>query len=163
MYIVYLTLANGPACAANPWRKRRAEKSSPLSPSMNAVFANTFGDLPLQPERGYVAGLEWSLPSPPAFHTFGDSLPVIRPSFINSPSSKNGFVFSRGVALKKARKLPFSNVWIFLAWFSFHERFFGFFQNQKTKKQKKSSFFQFLFLFGKKLWKKLSSFFQVAM
>jgi hypothetical protein len=25
-------------------------------------------------------GLEWVLPSPPAFHTFGDSLPVIRPT-----------------------------------------------------------------------------------
>jgi hypothetical protein len=25
-------------------------------------------------------GLEWALPSPPAYHTFGDQLPVTRPT-----------------------------------------------------------------------------------
>lgn len=50
LYIVYLTLAEGPACAENPW----TSKQTP------------------------VATLEWTLPSPPAFHTFGDQLPVIR-------------------------------------------------------------------------------------
>lgn len=53
-YIVYVTLAHSPKCANNPWRNEADQ------------------DL-----RG---GLEWVLPSPPAFHTFSDSLPVIRPT-----------------------------------------------------------------------------------
>jgi cytochrome c oxidase subunit 1 len=53
-YIVYLTLAEGPKCANNPWAE---------------------GD-----EAEVSGGLEWMLPSPPAFHTFGDMLPVIRPT-----------------------------------------------------------------------------------
>ena len=53
-YIVYLTLAHGPKCRNNRWRADDAQDT-----------------------RG---GLEWVLPSPPAFHTFGDSLPVIRPT-----------------------------------------------------------------------------------
>lgn len=51
-YIVYLTLANSPKCANNPWSDE---------------------------ETAY--GLEWMLPSPPAYHTFGDMLPVIRPTY----------------------------------------------------------------------------------
>ena len=53
-YIVYLTLAYGPKCRNNPWSSDDK-----------------------QDVRG---GLEWVLPSPPAFHTFGDQLPVIRPT-----------------------------------------------------------------------------------
>lgn len=53
-YIVYLTLAFGPKANNNPWRA--ADKQDVRS------------------------GQEWILPSPPAFHTFGDSLPVIRPT-----------------------------------------------------------------------------------
>ena len=52
-YIVYLTLAYGPKCANNPWTENQDSTAG---------------------------GLEWVLPSPPAFHTFGDSLPVIRPT-----------------------------------------------------------------------------------
>jgi heme/copper-type cytochrome/quinol oxidase subunit 1 len=55
-YILYLTLANSGPCANNPW----VEESSSTSTSN---------------------GLEWVLPSPPAFHTYGDQLPVIRPSY----------------------------------------------------------------------------------
>lgn len=51
-YIVYLTLAYGPKCRPNARRTDR--------------------------EQGVRSGLEWVLPSPPARHTFGDSLPVIR-------------------------------------------------------------------------------------
>jgi cytochrome c oxidase subunit 1 len=53
-YIVYLTLAYGPKCADNPWTTDE--------------------------KQGIRSGLEWVLPSPPAFHTFGDQLPVIRPT-----------------------------------------------------------------------------------
>lgn len=53
-YIVYLTLRYGPKRAANPWRSDR--------------------------EQGVSGGIEWVLPSPPAFHTYGDCLPVIRPT-----------------------------------------------------------------------------------
>ena len=53
-YIVYLTLAEGPKCANNPWVESEESEVS--------------------------GGLEWMLPSPPAFHTFGDMLPVIRPT-----------------------------------------------------------------------------------
>lgn len=52
-YIVYLTLAHGPKCANNPW-----------SDQQDVVTGS----------------LEWALPSPPAYHTFGDQLPVIRPT-----------------------------------------------------------------------------------
>ena len=52
-YIVYLTLAYGPKCANNPWTENQDSTAG---------------------------GLEWVLTSPPAFHTFGDSLPVIRPT-----------------------------------------------------------------------------------
>lgn len=51
-YIAYLTLAEGPKPANNPWTE-----DSEVS-----------------------GGLEWMLPSPPAYHTFGDMLPVIRPT-----------------------------------------------------------------------------------
>lgn len=51
-YIVYLTLAEGPKCANNPWAEGQDAEVS--------------------------GGLEWMLPSPPAYHTFGDMLPVIR-------------------------------------------------------------------------------------
>jgi heme/copper-type cytochrome/quinol oxidase subunit 1 len=51
---VYLTLAHGPKCANNPW---------------------TSSD-----KQDIASGLEWILPSPPAYHTFGDQLPVIRPT-----------------------------------------------------------------------------------
>lgn len=54
-YIVYLTLAYGPKCADNPWTTDDKQGIT----------------------RG---GLEWVLPSPPAFHTFGDQIPVIRPT-----------------------------------------------------------------------------------
>lgn len=53
-YIVYLTLRFGPKCRPNPWRP--------------------------DSDRGVRGGIEWVQPSPPAFHTFGDSLPVIRPT-----------------------------------------------------------------------------------
>ena len=53
-YIVYLTLAYGPKCRNNRWRADDAQDT-----------------------RG---GLEWVLPSPPRYHQFGDSLPVIRPT-----------------------------------------------------------------------------------
>lgn len=51
-YIVYETLANSGPCANNPWS-----------------------------EEETAGGLEWVLPSPPAYHTFGDQLPVIRPTY----------------------------------------------------------------------------------
>lgn len=54
-YIAYLTFANSPKVANNPWSD---EETS--------------------------FGLEWMLPSPPAYHTFGDQLPVIRPTFAKS-------------------------------------------------------------------------------
>lgn len=50
-YIVYLTLAFGPSVGPNPWSKEETAST-----------------------------LEWLLPSPPAFHTFGDQVPVIRPT-----------------------------------------------------------------------------------
>ena len=53
-YIVYMTLAEGPKCANNPWAENQ--------------------------EADVSGGLEWMLPSPPAYHTFGDMLPVIRPT-----------------------------------------------------------------------------------
>lgn len=53
-YIVYLTQAHGPKCANNPWT---SEDSQDVS-----------------------YGIEWVLPSPPAYHTFGDQIPVIRPT-----------------------------------------------------------------------------------
>jgi cytochrome c oxidase subunit 1 len=56
-YIVYCTLANGPKCANNPWADMEDAEVS--------------------------GGLEWMLPSPPAYHTFGDMLPVIRPTPIS--------------------------------------------------------------------------------
>lgn len=56
LYIMYLTLAFGAPCDENPW-----------SDSENV---NDDG----------VASLEWVLPSPPAFHTFGDEMPVLRPT-----------------------------------------------------------------------------------
>jgi cytochrome c oxidase subunit 1 len=51
-YIAYLTLAEGPKCTANPWTEKEET----------------------------VGTLEWLLPSPPAFHTFGDQMPIIRPT-----------------------------------------------------------------------------------
>lgn len=51
-YIVYDALQNSPKCAQNPWT---GEDTSAF-------------------------GIEWVLPSPPAFHTYGDMLPVIRPT-----------------------------------------------------------------------------------
>ena len=51
-YIVYETLANSGPCTNNPWS-----------------------------EEETAGGLEWVLPSPPAYHTFGDQLPVIRPTY----------------------------------------------------------------------------------
>lgn len=51
-YIAYLTLAYGPECKNNPWTEKETTAGT----------------------------LEWMLPSPPAFHTFGDQLPVIRPT-----------------------------------------------------------------------------------
>jgi heme/copper-type cytochrome/quinol oxidase subunit 1 len=53
-YIVFETLANGKKAANNPWINENDPETS--------------------------GGLEWMLPSPPAFHTFGDQLPVIRPT-----------------------------------------------------------------------------------
>ena len=53
-YIVYLTLAYGPKARDNPWTT--------------------------EDNQGVSGRLEWVQPSPPAFHTFGDSLPVIRPT-----------------------------------------------------------------------------------
>lgn len=53
-YIAYLTFAYGPKCRNNPWTNEQNQDIAP--------------------------GLEWVLPSPPAFHTFGDQLPVIRPT-----------------------------------------------------------------------------------
>jgi cytochrome c oxidase subunit I len=50
-YIVYLTLAEGGRCAANPWVTEKDATSNTI---------------------------EWQLPSPPAYHTYGDQLPVIR-------------------------------------------------------------------------------------
>jgi hypothetical protein len=38
------------------------------------------------------AGLEWVLPCPPAYHTFGDQLPVIRPTAIASNFSLSNLV-----------------------------------------------------------------------
>nr|AWV56928.1 cytochrome c oxidase subunit 1 [Lacunastrum gracillimum] len=52
-YIVYETLANSGRCLNNPWTNE--EHCSGL--------------------------IEWVLPSPPAFHTFQDQLPVIRPTY----------------------------------------------------------------------------------
>lgn len=52
-YIAYLTLAYGPKRNANPFSDE---------------------------DSGVRSGIEWVLPSPPAWHTFGDSLPVIRPT-----------------------------------------------------------------------------------
>lgn len=52
-YIAYLTLAYGPKRNANPFSDRK---------------------------DGVRSGIEWVQPSPPAWHTFGDSLPVIRPT-----------------------------------------------------------------------------------
>nr|ASY96065.1 cytochrome c oxidase subunit 1 [Tetradesmus obliquus] len=52
-YIVYLTLAYGPKCANNPWSDQQDSTAG---------------------------GIEFVLPSPPAYHTFGDQLPVIRPT-----------------------------------------------------------------------------------
>ncbi|KIZ07955.1 cytochrome c oxidase subunit 1 (mitochondrion) [Monoraphidium neglectum] len=49
-YIVYQTLAEGPKSADNPWQVTNENESA----------------------------VEWQLPSPPAYHTFGDALPVIR-------------------------------------------------------------------------------------
>ena len=51
-YIVYLTLAHGPKCANNPWTSAE--------------------------NQDVAYGIEWVLPSPPAFHTYGDQVPVIR-------------------------------------------------------------------------------------
>lgn len=51
-YIVYHTLAYGPECKNNPWAEKETTTRT----------------------------LEWLLPSPPAFHTFGDQMPVIRPT-----------------------------------------------------------------------------------
>lgn len=53
-YIVYLTFAYGPKCLNNPWTTEQNQDTR--------------------------NGQEWVLPSPPAFHTFGDQLPVIRPT-----------------------------------------------------------------------------------
>lgn len=56
-YIVYETLQNSPAIkGTNPWATGEHPESS--------------------------AGIEWVLPCPPAYHTFGDQLPVIRPTAI---------------------------------------------------------------------------------
>lgn len=65
-YIVYLTLAHGPACSANPWSEKETTTGT----------------------------LEWVLPSPPAFHTFGDSLPVIRPT---AKLASNTYKFSKRI------------------------------------------------------------------
>ncbi len=53
-YIVYLTLAHGPKCANNPWTT--------------------------EDKQDVAYGIEWCLPSPPAYHTYGDQIPVIRPT-----------------------------------------------------------------------------------
>lgn len=53
-YIVYLTQRHGPKAADNPWRPEEGQ--------------------------GLASGQEWVQPSPPAFHTFGDQQPVIRPT-----------------------------------------------------------------------------------
>ena len=53
-YIAYLTFAYGPKCRNNPWVTEQ--------------------------NQDIRSGQEWVLPSPPAFHTFGDQLPVIRPT-----------------------------------------------------------------------------------
>lgn len=52
-YIVYETLANSDRCQNNPWTNEETSSGA----------------------------LEWVLPSPPAFHTYGDQLPVIRPTY----------------------------------------------------------------------------------
>lgn len=52
-YIAYLTLAEGGRCAPNPWVDDADSTSNTI---------------------------EWQLPSPPAYHTYGDQLPVIRPT-----------------------------------------------------------------------------------
>jgi hypothetical protein len=49
-YIVYLTLAYGPKCANNPWSDQ---------------------------QDATAGGIEWIIASPPAYHTFGDQLPVM--------------------------------------------------------------------------------------
>lgn len=64
-YIVYLTLAEGPKCAHNPWVEGEDAEVS--------------------------GGLEWLLPSPPAFHTYGDMLPVIRPTPVTGPIAHSFF------------------------------------------------------------------------
>lgn len=52
-YIVYETLANSGKCQNNPWTNEETSSGA----------------------------LEWMLPSPPQYHTFGDQLPVIRPTY----------------------------------------------------------------------------------
>jgi len=52
-YIAYLTFAEGERCAANPW---------------------------VEDQNTPTYTIEWQLPSPPAYHTYGDQLPVIRPT-----------------------------------------------------------------------------------
>lgn len=90
MYIVYLTLATGPECAPNPWREKKR-------------IPNENNDALYETKQNPIAGLEWSLPSPPAFHTFGDSLPVIR----TLPYSfQKLYIFS----LKKKKKRKSSEV-----------------------------------------------------
>jgi cytochrome c oxidase subunit 1 len=69
-YIVYLTLAEGPKCANNPWVEDTQQ-------------SETSG------------GLEWMLPSPPAYHTFGDMIPVIRPTPVSVSTSINHSSFIR--------------------------------------------------------------------
>ena len=66
-YVAYLTLAEGPKCEANPWAEGQEAETS--------------------------GGLEWMLPSPPAYHTFGDMLPVIRPTFSTGTLSHSIFFF----------------------------------------------------------------------
>lgn len=66
-YIVYLTLAEGPKCANNPWAEGE--------------------------EAAVSGGLEWMLPSPPAYHTFGDMLPVIRPTPVAGTLTHSFIIF----------------------------------------------------------------------
>lgn len=63
-YIVYQTLAEGPKSADNPWQVTN-ENESAVGQKVSSLLTP-------------VDGLEWQLPSPPAYHTFGDALPVIR-------------------------------------------------------------------------------------
>jgi len=72
-FIVFRTLAEGPKAANNPWAQE--------------------GDAEVS------GGIEWQLPSPPAFHTFGDQLPIIRvsPAVVSLSHSKSFLICSKRV------------------------------------------------------------------